>query len=243
MDRVLTENGPSKISVQGIREVTTAATTIVGSVKNIGFGKEIVYCQLASFSSANTITKGMLVRGKACVAHHQNVTAAATASVGDKFLSLTIGATSCAKDFYKNGILFMNTSANSYMIKSNDSAAASGTLNLYLKDGLEVAVAAQTCVAIPNPYYGVTTKEDCAVTTAIPAGVTLASAVYTGGQYCYLGKKGIWPVKLSGTLIVGNDVTLGSAAGTVMPRATTETAIGRVVATGASTFGLVDFNL
>ena len=241
MDRVLTENGPSRISAQGIREVETAPTTVVGSVKNIGFGKEVVYCRLGTATA--TLTKGMLLQGKACVAHHQNITAAATASVGDKFLSLTIGATSCAKNFYKNGVLLMNTSADSYMIQGNDSAASAGTLNLYLKDGLEVAVAAQTCAAIPNPYDGVFPKIDSGTMTALAVGVTLASATNTGNLYCYLGKKGIWPVKKEGTWIVGAHLTPGSSIGTMMPRATTQTGIARVVATAAATFGLADFNL
>jgi len=240
MDRVLLGNGPDKISVQGIREVETAPTTVVGSVKNIGFGREVVYCRLATASA--TLTKGQVLQGKACVAHHQNVTAAATASVGAKFLSLTIGATACAKNFYKNGTLLMNTSADSYVIQGNDSAASGGTLNLYLKDGLEVAVAAQTCAAIPNPYDGAFVI-NCAAATAITVGVTLASAAKTGNLYCYLGKKGMWPARRVGTWVAGNDLSMASASGSIRPRTTTESRVARCVASGSSTFGLADFNL
>ncbi|GAG04310.1 unnamed protein product, partial [marine sediment metagenome] len=106
---------------------------------------------------------------------------------------------------------------------------------------------AQTCTCIPNPYDGCQVINCPALTyTSVVAGVMLASATNTGGIYCYLGKKGPFPVRTEQTWIVGEQLVLGCAEGTIRPMQTADTTfvpVGRAMASAGSTFGLADLDL
>jgi len=242
MDRVLTEGGHPKISVQGIRESKSAATTIVGSVKPLAYDREVIYCKVTT-----AVTIGQLCQGPAAVANHGRTAVSVTASVSDKSITVTLGATAAAKDLYKNGLLVVECGAGtgySYMIAGHPSAAASADLKLTLKDGVEVALTtASLCTLLKNKCNGVGPTTDCAAQTGPVVGVALCSA--SANYYTYLGKKGEWPVDTEGTWVVGCQLAAGSAAGTAMPAAAiTDELVGACRATAsASGFGICDFKL
>jgi hypothetical protein len=241
-DRVLNEGGHSKISVQGIREAKTAATTIVGSVKPLAYGKEVVYAFVTAAISA-----GSLVQGTAAVANH-NARPAMTASVGATEVTIVMGATSAAEDIYKDGILLVTCGTGtgySYMIDSHPAFAASSSAKITLKDGLETTLdTTSITILLKNKYNGCTIAASAAMTGQW-AGVTLCSAA--ASSYVYLGKKGEWPAKVEGTWIVGQMLTYGSADGSVAPygTATTTNIIVGVARSTPSTsgWGICDFDL
>ena len=243
-------NGDTKISVQGIREIKTAATTNLGSVKPLGQGREVVYAKLSTAAHSSAMVAGAVMIAPAALANHMQRAAAQTASIGARSVFLVIGATSAVKDQYAGGLLHISSGAGSgysYMIDGHQAWAASATAaKVLLKDGLEVALTtASICNLIPNLYRDVVISTNCAAKTAIPVGVLLKSAALTNGGYTYLGKKGVWPAAIEGTELTGMQLVLGSAPGTltVMNTATLTFSIcGKCVVTGQAT-ALVNFDL
>ena len=237
-DYVHNYGGPSKISVMGIREIKTALNTSqyfgkLGDVKCLGMGREVVFAKLSTAAATAAMVAGSLMQAPAPVANHMQRAAALTASIGAKEIYLVLGATAMAKDAYQDGLVHISSGAGSgysYMVQGNPSAAASSTAcKVILKDGLEVALTtASICNLIPNPCNNVILTTSCAAKTSIPVGVLLKSAALTNGGYCYLGKRGIWPVLVEGTELTGKDMQVGSAAGTA-----------RAVGTGSLTFGYI----
>lgn len=249
-DFVHNYGGDARISVQGIREVKTAPTTILGSVKPLGQGREVVYAKLSTAAHSSALLPGMLMRGPAPVANHMARPGALTASIGAREITITIGATSASKDEYAGGLLLVSSgtgSGYSYMIDGHLAWAASSTAaKVLLKDGLEAALnTASICMLVPNEYRNVLITNDSAALTSKPVGVMLISAALTNGGYVYLGKRGVWPGRVEGTELTGRDVGAGSAAGTIRVVGTADvtfSTLGRCVVTGQATT-LIDFDI
>lgn len=252
VDYVLHEGGISKVSTQGMREIRTAAATVLGTVKELDGGKEIVYAKLSTAAGSAAIGAGYIMIGPATIANHGRAAVAITASVGAKEIVLSLGATSASQDQYADGFLIVECGAGTgycYKIQGHRAWAATNTAaRVLLKDGLEIAATTATlCTLIHNPYRNITTKADSAATVAKPVGVMLFSAALTNGGYVWLGKKGIFAARPEGAIVSGNAVSCGSAAGTVGAlAAATERQVGICVNTGSVTGPgtiLVDFNL
>lgn len=246
VDRVHLSGGDKKVSVQGIREARTAATTEVGTIKDIGFGKKVIYAQLG----AAAISAGLSVQAAAIVANHQNRPVAQTASIGAKEVFITLGATSASKNQYENAMLVITCGTGtdySYQIQGHPAWPASSTAaKVILKDELELALNTTSITIIKYPIsQGVVITPDCAVVSAPFVGVTLCSAA--ASSYVYLGYKGQWPCKLITGTIFGGAVAHGNSAnttGALGPHTLSalETVVGVCVATAqAGELGVVDF--
>lgn len=211
------EGGVGKVIAQGMRIQLSAATTTLGTIRSLAGGREIVYAKVG----AAAISAAHVMAASAPVALHCNCAVAATASIGARRFTATLGATAAAADAYKDGFVVVQSGTGlgySYMIDYHLSCAASGNLVLNLKDGLETTLLATTVVAlVANKYNGVVAATAGATT---PVGVSLCTA--SANYYVWLGKRGPWPVHVgSSALTPGCKVTLGSAAGTVLPMVTT----------------------
>lgn len=242
-DYVLTEGGQSKVSVQGIREAVTAATTIVGTTKPLAYDKEVIYAKIGT-----AVAVGQLCQAPAAVANHGRCAVAVTASIGAKSVKLVLGATSASQDLYKNGLLIVECgtgSGYSYMVAGHKAFAAShSAAEILLKDGLEVALTtASLCTLLKNKCDGVAPTTDSAAQTGPIVGVALCSA--SANYYVYLGKKGEWPADVEGTWVVGGQLAAGSATGTVMPAAAiTDELVGVARSSASGTgYGICDFDL
>jgi hypothetical protein len=250
VDYVHNYGGDTRNQVQGIREIKTAATTVLGSVKPLGQGREVVYAKLSTAAATAALTPGNLMQAPAAVALHMQRACAVTASIGAREVILSLGAASAVADAYADGLLHISSGAGggySYMIQGHEAWAATNTAaKVILKDGLEVALTtASICNLIPNQYRNVIKTLASAAATAKPVGVMLISAAFTNGGYVYLGKKGVWPALINGTEITGKDVKVMSAEGTVGAVGTADLTfarVGRCVVTGQAT-ALVDFDL
>ena len=103
------------------------------------------------------------VQSSAALANHDsNLAVTQAQSVGDKSVSITLGATAAAKDLYANGYLFFNTAAGSgqvYRIRQHDAIGSGGTGTINLMDGdtiAEALVAGSSQVGlVANPYMHV----------------------------------------------------------------------------------------
>lgn len=246
VDYVHAESGPSCVNVQGIREAETAASTVVGSVKQLAYGKEVIYARITTAAISEDVTVGMVLYPEVLVANHGRQAVAVTASIGAKELILSIGGTAAAENLYQNGTLLVECGTGtgySYMIEGHPAwTATSSAALVVLKDGLEVAANTATLVTLyKNKAMGVTVNNSAAY-TGPPIGVTLISAAE--GNYVYLGKKGEWPAVIEGTIVTGRPVTSGSAMGTVSPFTAGGTHLGHARSTGSTTgFCIIDFNL
>lgn len=251
VDRVLHVGGVSKISVQGMREIKTAASTILGTVKGIGHGKEIVYAKLSTAAGSAAIGVGYLMVGPTAVANHGRRPVAITASIGAREVIFTIGASSAIQDQYAEGILVVECgtgSGYSYQIAGNPAWVVSSTAaRVILKDGLETTLTSASLVTlIPNMYRNVTTKQDSAAIASNIAGVTLYSAALTDGGYVWLAKRGAFSARVEGTWVAGGALSAGSAAGTIGILASAiERQVGHAVnsASAAGGYGIVNLNL
>jgi hypothetical protein len=246
------EGGVGKVIAQGMRLQVSAAVTTLGTIRQLAGGREIVYAKVG----AAAISAAHVMAGPLPVANHCNCAPAATASVGAKRFTVTLGATAAAKDLYKDGFVVVQSGTGlgySYMIDYHLSCAASGNLVLNLKDELETTLLTTTDVAlVKNKYNGVVAATAGATT---PVGVSLCTA--SANYFVWLGKRGPWPVHVGSSAITpGDKLTIGSAAGTVLPVPTTtvSSAVGSGVypvvgvavmsASGnTDTRAMVDFNL
>ena len=246
VDRVRLSGGPSKISVQGIREAKTAATTNLGTVKDIGLGKSVIYAQIG----AAAISAGLSVQAAAIVANHQNRPIAQTASIGATEVFITLGATSAVQNAYEDATLVITCGTGtdySYQIAGHPAWAASSTAaKVLLKDGLEIALNTTSVTIIKQVISkGVVITPDCATVSAPFVGVTLCSAA--ASSFVYLGYKGQWPCKVITGTVFGGAVAHGNSAsttGALGPHTLTalETVVGVCVATaGAGEVAVIDF--
>lgn len=244
-DRVHLSGGDNKISVQGIREAKTAATTVVGTIKDIGLGKKVIYAQLG----AAAISAGLSVMGAAIVANHQNRPVAQTASVDASEIFITLGATSASMNQYLGATLVITCGTGtdySYQIAGHPAWVASSTAaKVLLKDKLEIALNTTSITIIKQIISkGVVITGDCAIVSAPFVGVTLCSAA--ASSFVYLGYKGQWPCKLMAGTVFGGSIAHGNSAATTGAlgayTSALETIVGVCVATaGTGELGVVDF--
>jgi hypothetical protein len=248
VDYVLADTGPSCVNVGGIREASSSEETVVGNVKQLNGGKEVIYAKIGG-TFTGTLTVGKTCYAPIQVANHGRNAVAVTASIGERIVIISLGATSAAENYYKNGTMLVECGAGtgySYMIEGHPAFAASSTAAIVtLKDGIEVALTTASLVTLyANRAMNVVPNSSAAITG--PAiGVLLISAAVS--DYVYLGKRGEWPAKIEGTWIAGDDLKPGSADGTLAPWTTadtTSTIIGKARGTGSTTgFALCDFQL
>lgn len=247
VDYVRADSGPSNVNVGGIREASSSEETIVGSVKELNGGKEVIYAKIGpTFTGALTV--GKVCYAPVLVSGHGRQAVAVTASIGERTVILSL-TTSAAENDYKNGTMVVESGTGtgySYMIEGHPAFAASSTAAIVtLKDGIEVALNTASLVTLyANRAMNVVPNTSAAVTG--PAiGVLLISAAVS--NYVYLGKKGEWPARIEGAWVVGQDLVKGSADGSLAPwttAATTSILIGKARGSGSTTgFALCDFNL
>ena len=246
VDYVRADSGPSNVNIQGIREASTAENTVVGSVKVLNGGKEVIYAKIGP-TFTGTLTIGKTCYAPILVAGHGRKAVAVTASIGAREVILSL-TTSAAENDYKNGTMVVECGAGtgySYMIEGHPAFAASSTAaKVTLKDGIEVALTTASLVTLyANRAIDVLPNNSAAVTG--PAiGVLLISAAV--GNYVYLGKKGEWPARIEGAWVVGAPLITGSAEGSLIPftAGSTLPIVGAARGSGSTTgFALCDFDL
>lgn len=239
------EGGVGKVIVQGMRINKTAAQTVLGTCRSLAAGREIVYAGIG----AAAVSATEVLQSVAPIAEHQANAVVGTASVGATELTITLGAISAAADQYKDGFLCVVSgtgSGYSYMIEYHNAAAASGNINVKLKDGLEAAVISTTVTSlVANKYAGV-----IAAVSTNPTSDTVGVALCTGSinSFSWLGKKGPWLCKkLTAAITNGYRLVSASAAGSVRADAisgdATTQILGNALQSAASAAAMVMVDL
>jgi len=221
------EGGVGKVVTQGMRINKTAAQTVLGTIRNLAVGRQIVYAKVgAAAISACTVCQSKAQTGGSSV-----VPCGATASIGAKTVNLKNTAAWSA-DKYKDGFMCVHCGTGtgySYMVDYHKSAAATDlSCNVTLKDGLEVALTtASICSLVENKYNGIIASVSDEPTMSL-VGVGLCTGSIN--TYVWLGKKGPFLV-VTDTLAItaGKPVFVGCAAGTINQVRTAEDTIKPMV--------------
>lgn len=164
---------------------------------------------------ASNITAGKLQVCPAPKTNHHNIAASAAAAIGDRSVTLTLGATAAVAGEYNEGFLVANDVAPegvAYRINSHPAADASATLTVTLKRPLiEAVTTSSEFELIHNNWNGVV---EAAVEERKPAGVPLVDV--TAGSFCWLKTRGNASVLAGDTLSLGAQVVQhASTAGAV----------------------------
>ncbi len=174
-------------------------------------GRKFRYAKAGSAALAS----GSLGLAPAGVANHLSLTATA-AAVGDRVLSVTVGATAVAENAYEDGFLQVaetDGSGRQYRILSNTACAAGGTVVVTLAEALRAALTTASKVSlVPSPWCGVTTS---ATEENLPAGVTPCDV--PAGHYYFAQTGGVSCCRASGTPAVGSMLVPAATAGSSAP--------------------------
>lgn len=152
---------------------------------------------------ASTITRGKLQTAPAPKANHHNVAVAAAVALGDKTITVTLGATAAVADEYAEGYICITDAALGgyyYKIKTHPAAALSTALTLTLYENVQVVALTTSAKAtlVHNTYNGII--EGTSQTVRL-AGVAQVTA--TTGQYLWVKTKGVSPLLADQAITVG----------------------------------------
>ena len=164
----------------------------LGTLRITSDGRKFRY----AYNGAVALTTGVVTSMIGAAANHINRAIVITAAIGDKEVSVTLGATACAANSYEDGYFQVNDAdgqGQSYQIIGNTYAASAGTTVVTLADPLRIALTTDSEVSlIYNPWYGTVIM---ATEATGPAGVTVCAVPInnyywsqTGGMGCVLSE-------------------------------------------------------
>lgn len=140
--------------------------------------------------------------------------AATPAAVGDRVVSIVVGATAVAENAYEDGYLQIASGdggGRQYRILSNTACPAGGTVILTLAEPLRAALTAASAASlVPSPWCGVAAS---ATEENLPAGV--APCDVPAGHYFFAQTGGVACCLAAGTAAVGSMLVPGAAAGSL----------------------------
>ncbi|MGE4537031.1 MAG: hypothetical protein AB7D37_08125 [Desulfovibrio sp.] len=201
---------PMKLSfTQDVAETSPAKRETVGALRITADGRKFRYAK----AGASALVAGSLGMAPAAVAAHQNL-AATEAAVGDRVVSLTVGAAAVAENAYEDGFLQVADASGQgrqYRILSNTACPASGTVILTLAEPVRSALTSASKVSlVPSPWAGVTAS---ATEENLPAGVTPCDV--PAGHYYFAQTGGVGCCLAGGTAEVGSMLVPGATAGSL----------------------------
>lgn len=149
--------------------------------------------------------------------NHHNVAVYATAAVGSKKVTVTLGATAAVANEYAGGFLVANDVAPEgvlYRISRHPAADASATLELTLEEPLVEAMSTSSEVTlVHNAWNGVIVGT---AVTVRAAGVPIVDA--TAAYFGWLKTRGVAAVLIGSAATLGADLIIGGTAGSVTDR-------------------------
>jgi hypothetical protein len=232
----------AKLYAQGLFEQSSEQKHALGTIRTLNDGRKFVYAKAGAVDLAN----GKIVQAPAPVANHTN-RAVAAASVGDRQVTVTLGATAVAANAYKDGYLLINAGAGAgyaYKIKSHPSANASANLTVTLYDKLKEALSGTTSKAtlVYCSYNG--TIIHPSPPTAKLVGVPVIDV--TAGYYFWAQCAGPCAVLIQGSATDGT--TLGASAtvdgAAAANAAVTQYVVGIMMQNGVDgEYGVVDLQI
>ena len=208
----------------------------LGSVMVFADGRRFRYGR----AGATALLTGQLCQQTLNDANFDELVVPTARAIGDKQITLTLGATATTVDQFADGYLNVEDDAGEgylYTIRSNNAAATSGTVTIDLYETLQVAWTTSTTVGIfANPYGLVLVHPSPA--TAMLVGVT--PRAFPLSTYGWFQSWGPCSVEIEGTVVINERVIdSASADGAVAPTGSTaageENYVGVVMEVAATT--------
>ncbi|OLN25002.1 hypothetical protein DVDV_3720 [Desulfovibrio sp. DV] len=201
---------PMKLSfTQDVGETSPAKREAIGALRITADGRKFRYAKAASAS----IDAGSLALAPVAEAQHVN-RPATPASVGERVVQVTVGASPVAENAYEDGYLQVADSdgqGRQYRILSNTACPAGGTVICTLAEPVRAALTTDSRVSlIPSPWCGVAAS---ATEENLPAGV--ATCDVPAGHYFFAQTGGVGCCLAAGTAAVGSMLVPGAAPGSL----------------------------
>lgn len=152
---------------------------------------------------ASTISRGKLQTAPAPKLNHHNVAVASAVALGDKTITVTLGATAAVADEYAEGYITISDATlggYSYKIKTHPAANSSASLTLTLYEPVQVVALTTSAKAtlVHNTYNGII---EGVVQTIRLAGVAQVGA--TTGVFLWVKTRGVSPLLADQAITVG----------------------------------------
>ena len=224
------------ISRQSIYEVSTVKNHEIGTRLRLG---DRIFRYAAN--STIELAPGRMTSGPTTIASHNNISVATSATAGQMYVDISLGAGVLAENYYTGGYLWFNAGGTTigegcaYRVKSHLANAGSLTLRVHLYDPLATALTATTSKATlyANPWSAVVIHP--ATPTNRPTGVpliTVTASTATTTYYCWLQTGGFTPLAMETTYTIGGGVgaVSGTAGEGIVAAAGVPTALMGVVA-------------
>lgn len=227
--------GPLKLQgfSQGVYSQSLTQKETLGTVRYLDDGRAFAYARAGAVAlAAGKLTQAAVVDTNA---HNETLSSSQSASIGDMSVVVTFGGAVTA-DFYKDGWMHINDSTGEghiYRVKSH--AAGTADVRVYLYDPIRVALVASTSIWTMTPNIQNLVIVIPTTLTSVPTGVPLIPVDIN--YYFWNQVKGPCPVLTNGTIVIGNQVGLHDATGSVGPMTTSDIigSVGRVLQVNATT--------
>jgi hypothetical protein len=239
-------------SPQKLYDQSATQLAPLGSRLILSDGREFVYAQNGNATgvAGNLYQHPTLDATGGAITNHLNC-AVAAASIGDKTITVTLGATAVTENYYAEGYLHVVDGTGegvSYKIKGHPAAESAATVVVTLFDPvIEALVASGTSEVslIPNPFKA------AVIHPSPPTGRLIGVMVrdMTANYYGWFQTKGLCAVLSQGPLVAGEAVIASiSTDGAVGPLsatyAVTYAYVGRcVVVRATGEYGTIDLNI
>jgi hypothetical protein len=209
-----------------------------------------------ALNGASAGAQGKLAQAAAVVTNHVGQTVAAAAAVGDRTVSLTLGATALTADQYRDGFLVIEDSAGTgfgavYSIDTHDAVGSAGTFVCPLQGKITKALTTSSKYSlIKNPYDSIVIHPS--PPTAAMAGVwqtDLAAAAYGWVQtrgVASLLQQGAWT---AGVVLAASASVDGAVAAYALTEGTPNTGADQVIVgrairnVGDAKYGIAELTL
>lgn len=224
--------GATQIAGQDIFTTSTSANTNLGALATTGDGRYYRYSSLGAVAAV----PGKLYQAAAEITNHQNLAPTANGAIGDRTITVTLGATAATANQYAGGYAVISDSTGEgymYEIASHPAALLSATLQLTLVDPLLTTTASASTKVdlIPNPYSATIVNP----TTATSAPIGAAVFPVAIGGFGWMQVSGPTVLLADGAVTVGtNLVASNGTAGAVEPATGVQAVVGTAL-TGIAT--------
>jgi len=225
-------SGATQIFAQDIYKDSSVQQHVLGELGVTPDGRRFRYCKVG----ATALVAGKLYQAPAYTTTHQNMTCS-TQAVGDKTITVSLGASAVTANQYAGGYLNLNAGTGvgyCYRIASHPAADLSTSLVVTL----ETPILAATAVAdtkgslVPHPYNGVIVHPN--TPTNVMAGVAVFTA--TAAYYCWLQVGGPCALLNDSATAVGLGLApSASVTGAAKTAATTLVNVGYCMEAGVNT--------
>lgn len=163
-------------------------------------------------AGATALAPGKLTVAADITANHEDIAFATAGVIGDRSVSITLGATAVTASEYAGGYLVIiddTGEGHTHLIESHDVADASTACTFNIKPGLLEATTTSTTVAlVRNPYYGLvisaTNQAD------VPTGIPQISI--TASYYGWVQTGGVCGAFMDESCAHGANLTIGTGA-------------------------------